>query len=187
MSTSIIGFGQSTPATNFSVSQVEGAQLPPGGPQPPPASLPAAVSDSRIATDTYSQSQAAAALLASSAPQSSQTQTNTNAPAAAPSATPAVSTDQAASVVTTTQAQNPSTAVVAQNTTSNANDLQEFEQSEAPPPYTLATAVPNPDKENSRALVPAEFSPFQIRQFSDLVKTLRSITSAVLPNFSYSA
>jgi len=123
------------------LSQVEGAQLPPGGPQPPPASISAAIANSKLSTDTYTQSQAVSA----------------------------------------------QTGVVAQNTTNDTNYVLQFEQSEAPPPYTLASAAPHPARDNSRALAPAQFSTFQIRQFSDLVKTIRSITSSVLPNFSFSA
>lgn len=174
MSTSIIGFGQSTPATTFSLSQVEGAQTPSGGPQPPPVTLSAIFADSRVSTDTYTQSQAASALLAS-----------TVSPASTPPVAAAASTTAISTQTVTAQAQNPATTVV-QNATSDTNYVQQFEQAEAPPPYTLATAAPNPVRDNNRQLTPVEFTPFQTRQFSDLLKSIRSITSAVLPNFAYS-
>jgi hypothetical protein len=143
--------------------------------------LPAILADSHLSTDTYTQSQAASALLASTVtPAASQPVT------AVPAATPAVSAPAVSAQTNTTQAQNPSTAVVAQDAASDTNYVQQFEQAEAPPPYTLATAVPNPVRDNSRQLAPVEFTPFQTRQFSDLLKSIRSITSAVLPNFSYS-
>ena len=65
--------------------------------------------------------------------------------------------------------------------------VQEFEQSQAPPPYTLSNALPQPDKINSKPLYAPPLTAFQVRQFDDLLKTMRSITSSVLPNFSYSA
>ncbi|MFN2528681.1 MAG: hypothetical protein ABR584_08180 [Candidatus Baltobacteraceae bacterium] len=79
------------------------------------------------------------------------------------------------------------TVLLASTTTSDTDYVQQFEQSQAPPPYTLASAAPNPARDNSRALAPSEYSAFQIRQFSDLVKTIHRVTSAVLPNFSFSA
>lgn len=65
--------------------------------------------------------------------------------------------------------------------------VQEFLQNQAPPPYTLSNAMPNPDKMNSKPLYAPPLTAFQVRQFGDLLKTVRSITAAVLPNFSYSA
>lgn len=65
--------------------------------------------------------------------------------------------------------------------------VQEFEQSQAPPPYTLSNAIPQPNKINSKPLYAPPLTAFQVRQFDDLLKTVRSITNSVLPNFSYSA
>jgi hypothetical protein len=65
--------------------------------------------------------------------------------------------------------------------------VQEFEQSQAPPPYTLSNAMPDPNKINSKPLYAPPLTAFQVRQFDDLLKTVRSITASVLPNFSYSA
>lgn len=65
--------------------------------------------------------------------------------------------------------------------------VQEFEQNQAPPPYTLSNAIPQPNKINSKPLYAPPLTAFQVRQFDDLLKTVRSITNSVLPNFSYSA
>lgn len=69
-----------------------------------------------------------------------------------------------------------------------AGAIADFEQSQAPPPFTLQDFQPNPARDNARSLAaPPSVPTFQIRQFSNLIKTLSSITSAAFPTFSYSA
>ncbi|MDP9018175.1 MAG: hypothetical protein M3N19_07630 [Candidatus Eremiobacteraeota bacterium] len=173
-------------ATALSQSLVFGAQLPAGGPQPPPTTVQAAIADSHLQTDSFTLSKAASILLSSVAAPASVAAAQPS-PAGSTPGNAAVSASAAAPATQASQAQNPATAVVAQDTTSNTNVLEQFEQDQGPPPYTLHSAEPNPNRENARQLQPASFSPFQIRQFSDLLRTLRSVTSAVLPNFSFSA
>ena len=111
---------------------------------------------------------------------------------AQPPATDSVSISQTASAAAAQQsadgaANTPVATPAASDAAQAANAVQAFEQAEAPPPYTLQDFQPNPNRENARSIAHSGFTAFQGRQFADLLKTLRSITSAVLPNFSYSA
>lgn len=187
MSTAIQGFGQQLPpATNYSQSLSFDGQEPPGGPKPPPDSVQSAFNDSRVAAATFTPSEAASVLL-SALPAPAQQDSNKPStatevtPATAPAGTPLQSQE------VTTQAKNPQLSVVAQQKTEDTSPVKQFEKSQEPPPFTLSNALPDPNKINDKPLYAQAPTPFQVRQFSDLLKTLRSITSAVLPNFSYSA
>jgi len=188
MSTAIQGFGQQLPpATNYSQSLSFDGQEPPGGPKPPPDTLQSAFNDSRIAAATFTPSEAASVLLSTlPAAPPAQDVSKPSAPLASESATPPAGTPLQ-SQAATTQAQNPQLSVVAQQKSEAANPVKQFEKSQEPPPFTLSNALPDPNKINQKSLYARTPTPFQVRQFSDLLKTLRSITSAVLPNFSYSA
>ena len=176
MSTAIHGFGQQVPpVTSYTQSLSLDAQEPAGGPKPPPSTVHAAFSDSRLATDTFTPSQAASVLLSPVA-----------ATATANAATPVSQAATASIQTTATQAQNPVSAVVAQIKVEQT-PVQQFQLSQGPPPFTLRTALKSPNSINRQPLYAQPLTPFQIRQFSDLLKTLKSVTSSVLPQFSYSA
>ena len=189
MSTAIQGFGQQLPpATNYSQSLSFDGQEPPGGPKPPPDTVQSAFNDSRVAAATFTPSEAASVLL-SALPAATPAADAAKPPpqvAPPPSATAPAGTPLQSQTVTT-QAQNPQLSVVAQQKSEATNPVKQFEKSQGPPPFTLRTANPNPNKINQKPLYAHALTPFQVRQFSDLIKSLRSITSAVLPNFSYSA
>ena len=112
--------------------------------------------------DSYSPSAAATALLASTATPANATRTGRAAAAEE-------------SLPDTDEQTNPSDLAV-----------QEFEQGQAPPPYTLRDFRPNPGRDNARLLTPSP-SAFQARQFSAFFKTLQSLSSPARANFSFSA
>ena len=185
MSTAIQGFGQQLPpATSYSQSLSFDGQEPPGGPKPPPDTVQSVFDDSHLPAATFTPSEAASVLL-STLPAPPQSQDAAKAPPPV-AATPAAGTPLQSQAVTT-QAQNPELSVVAQQKTEAANPVKQFQESQEPPPFTLSNALPDPNRINRKDLTVQTPTPFQVRQFSDLLKTLRSITSAVLPNFSYSA
>lgn len=188
MSTAIHGFGQQVPpATSYTQSLSIDAQEPAGGPKPPPATVHAAFSDSRLATDTFTPSQAASVLLSNLA--AAPPPNAASKPPVTASVQAATPTSQAATTpgqTTTTQAQNPVSAVVAQINVEQT-PVKQFQLAQGPPPFTLRTALKSPNSINRQPLYAQPLSPFQIRQFSDLIKTLKSVTTSVLPQFSYSA
>ena len=190
----ISGFGGSVAAVNTPYSQTLAidAQIPANAPLPIPTTPQAAFAQSTVSQDTFTASQAAQALLASTAV----TSAAANAPAAAnPPAQPAntpVQSNAAAqqNAAAPTQAQTPAVAVTAQNTISQPAAIsqyavQEFDADQAPPPYTISS-VTNADQRATNSIV-QPLNTYQVKQFSSFLATLRSITSSVLPQFSFSA
>ena len=191
----ISGFGGSVAAVNTTYSQTLSidAQIPANAPLPIPTTPQAAFAQSSVSQDTFTASQAAQALLASTAV--------TTAPATSPATTnqTATSTDTTAiqsnaaaqqNAAAPSQAQTPAIAVTAQNTVSqppaiSQSAVQEFDADQAPPPYTIST-VTSADQRATNSIV-KPLNSYQVKQFSSFLATLRSITSSVLPQFSFSA
>jgi len=127
MDTAINGFGTPLiPTTNYTQTLVVGSQLPANGPQPPPATIPAAISDSNI-KDTFTPSQAASVLISAAA-----------------------------------------------STASDSTPLQQFEEDQPPPPYTLQNLTRDANRTDTQVNPQHPYEPFQLRQFSKLVNTLKA-------------
>ena len=165
-------------------------QPPAGGPQPPPSNAAQAFQDSNVAQDTFTPSEAATVLLSvTAAPAAPTTQTIDNT-ATATAATTATTTTTAAAQApadTTQPANTPAQIPVPTPAQEAATTPQFLEQFQGPPPYTETRLAYYERYQDRHPETLQNFTAHQLRQFNQLLDTLRGISSALIPSFSYSA